>query len=61
MDNSVAVAFEPTPLSALLVDYAQLFKLRLNSLVLLGGVDEEKDRSCDEQIRRDLRDRCLLN
>lgn len=35
MDNSVAVAFEPTPLSDLLVDYADLFKLRVNSLVIL--------------------------
>jgi heme o synthase len=35
MDNSVAVAFEPTRLSALLADYAEFLKLRVNSLVVL--------------------------
>ena len=35
MDNTVAVAFGPTPLSAVLADYAELFKLRVNSLVVL--------------------------
>ena len=35
MDNTVAVAFEPTPLSTVLADYAGLFKLRVNLLVVL--------------------------
>jgi heme o synthase len=35
MDNSVAVAFEPTRLSALLADYAEFLKLRVNPLVVL--------------------------
>lgn len=35
MDNTVATAFESVPLSAVLADYAELFKLRVNSLVIL--------------------------
>ena len=38
MDNTVAVAFEPTPLSAVLADYAGLFKLRVNLLVITDSL-----------------------
>ena len=41
MDNTVAVAFEPTPLSTVLADYAGLFKLRVNFLVLVLGEEGE--------------------
>ena len=35
MDNTVAAVLQPIPLSAVLADYAELFKLRVNSLVVL--------------------------
>lgn len=35
MDNTVAAALQQTPLSVVLADYAELFKLRVNSLVVL--------------------------
>ena len=35
MDNTVAAALQPIPLSVVLTDYAELFKLRVNSLVVL--------------------------
>ena len=35
MDSTVAAALQPIPLSVVLADYAELFKLRVNSLVVL--------------------------
>jgi heme o synthase len=35
MDNTVVAALQPIPLSAVLADYAELLKLRVNSLVIL--------------------------
>jgi protoheme IX farnesyltransferase len=35
MNNTVAAALQQTPLSVVLADYAELFKLRVNSLVVL--------------------------
>jgi hypothetical protein len=35
MDNTVAIALQPIPLSVVLADYAKLFKLRVNFLVVL--------------------------
>ncbi len=35
MDNAAAAVFEPIPLSGVLADYSELFKLRVNSLVVL--------------------------
>ena len=35
MDNAAAAVLQPIPLSVVLADYAELFKLRVNSLVVL--------------------------